>query len=272
MTNKTVAQTPKSPVLVQVKSITDITPQLRRITFCSPALRDYPAECPAAHVKIFLPRDGQLRPDLPTFGEKGPIWPENAIKPLLRTYTVRYVRPEAEEIDIEFILHGDNGPAAQFAQNAQAGEFIGVSYPAKTSPIGQYRHCYLVGDNTALPAIASLLESLPKQTGGHVFILLNRETDKLQFAKPDNVQIHWFIGDVQSKTDELIAEFKTLLLPENDVYFWLAGENNLVVELRNYLRREREYNKEFIYAIPYWRRGESEEQYNRRRHEVMDEE
>lgn len=272
MTDQTPKRRPKAPNLVQITAITDITPELRRITFSSPALHDYPAQCPAAHLKIFLAHQGQDKPDLPTLTEKGPVWTEGKIKPIVRSYTARYIRPELGEIDIEFILHGDEGPASQFAQRAKIGQYIGITYPGGPCLLSRYRHYYLVGDNTALPAIASLLETMPEQSAGHVFILLNEESGKLELTKPENVQIHWFIGESEFQTERLIAEFKKHTLPKDDVYFWLAGENNLVVKLRNYLRKECDYSKEYLYAVPYWRKGSNEEQYHRQRHVVMDEE
>lgn len=266
MTNTSKKNRPRVPNLVQVKAISDITPELRRITFHSPAIQDYPDECPAAHIKIFLPQPGQQQPTLPTISDKGPLWPENAIKPIVRSYTVRYVRPHLGEIDIEFVLHGDHGPASRFAQQAQIGQTIGISYPGGPCLLTESRHNFLVGDNTALPAIASLLEAMPSHNEGHVFILINNEAAKIELIKPQNIQIHWYIGDSDSQTLKLIAEFKQITLPQKECYFWLAGENDLVIQLRNYLN----YNREQIYAVPYWRKGLGEEQYHQQRHQVMD--
>jgi NADPH-dependent ferric siderophore reductase len=272
MTNTISTYRPKSPILVQVKDFIDVSLELRRITFYGSGLKNYPSSCTAAHLKIFLPRADQLKPTLPERGEKGPVWPEDAVKPAVRTYTVRSIRPELHEIDIEFVLHGDSGPASRFAAQAKAGQYIGISFPGGPSPLDQFQHNYLVGDNTALPAIAAILEAMPKQSQGDVYILLNNANAQIELVKPDNIKLHWFIGEHEQQTQHLIASFKSTPLELDNSYFWLAGENDLVIELRNYLRREKDVAKERLYAVPYWRRGSAEEQYHKQRHQVMDQE
>ena len=260
----------KRPALMKVTKFVDISSDLRRITFSSPELAYYPVDCAAAHIKIFLPHPHQEKPVLPTITENGPIWPTGEQRPIARSYTVRYIRPEQHEIDIEFVLHDAHGPAGLFAQNVQPGQYIAISYPRPlTTSFAQ--HNYLVGDNTAFPAIAAMLETMPKTSQGHVFLLAQQESAQIALIKPEKVTIHWFTGDRKQQTAELISAFKQLTRPEEQVYFWLAGENDLVVALRNYLRRERQYDKTMISAVPYWRQGVKEEDYHDTRHQVMDE-
>lgn len=85
---------PAPPRLIQVKRITDITPGMRSITFTSDDLHTYPDNTGGAHLKIFLPVKGQIKPTIPSFSEKGPVWPENEPRAIVRTYSVRAIRPE----------------------------------------------------------------------------------------------------------------------------------------------------------------------------------
>lgn len=258
------------PTLVKVTRFTDISSELRRITFTAPELANFPADCASAHIKIFLPHPGQKKPTLPTMTENGLVWPTGEPKPIARSYTVRYIRPEQQEIDIEFVLHGDHGPASLFAQNVQIGDAISLSQPRPINTAFTL-HNYLVGDNTAFPAIAAQLETRAKDSNGHVFLYAKDDSAKIDLIKPDNMTIHWFIGERKQQYAELIATFKQFVLPQDHVYFWLAGENDLVVELRNYLRKERQYDRTCISAVPYWREGVKEEDYHNIRHHVMDE-
>lgn len=138
MTTESTAAKPKyrptPPRLVQVKKIVDTSPHLRRITFHSPTLENYPSNCAGAHLKVFLPLPNQTQPELPVLGEKGPIWPAADIRPVVRTYSVRAVRPEQGEIDIEFALHDHSGPAVNFARHAKAGDWLGIPIPVAQRP------------------------------------------------------------------------------------------------------------------------------------------
>ncbi|MGV3070324.1 siderophore-interacting protein [Proteus mirabilis] len=113
---------PAPPRLVQVKRIVDITPGMRSITFTSDDLDNYPSHTGGAHLKIFLPVEGQTKPTIPTLTDKGPRWHANQPRALVRTYRVRARRPELKELDIALPVHEGAGPAINFALNATGGE------------------------------------------------------------------------------------------------------------------------------------------------------
>ncbi|VVA46396.1 Vibriobactin utilization protein ViuB [Serratia ficaria] len=260
----------RAPYLIAVSAIQDITPHLRRITFSAPDLRYYPANAAAAHIKVFLPQPGQERPDLPTLTENGPRWAAHAMRPIVRTYSIRAVRPEQEEVDIEFALHDHNGPAVEFARNARAGDKIGISNPGGPKPMLPEADFYcLAADPSSLPALAALLEALPAHAAGHAFIRVDSAADVIDLHKPAGVELSWIIGGTE-KTGDLIGQFRALTPPQAETHFWLAGEDRLVVELRRYLRRERQCDRNRLYAVPYWREGLNEEGYHNKRHEIMD--
>src|SRR5690606_35199058 len=126
---------PSSPVLLRVKEVLPISPSLRRITLAGPGMEHFPHHCPAAHIKVFLPRPHQEVPTLPELGPNGPIWPPAEVKPIVRTFSVRAFRPNQKELDIEFTCHGTIGPASRFALSAQVGDAIGISYPGGPDPM-----------------------------------------------------------------------------------------------------------------------------------------
>lgn len=265
-------ETPRSraPYLIEVARLRDITPHLRRITFSAPDLRFYPAEAAAAHIKVFLPLVGQTQPDLPTLTEKGPVWAADAVRPLIRTYSIRAVRPQQGEIDIEFALHDHSGPAVNFARQAKPGDKIGISNPGGPKPMLPAADFYcLAGDPSSLPAIAALLENLPAHSEGHAFIRVDTPADVIDLQKPAGVELSWIIGGTE-KTADLITQFCALPLPQSGTQYWLAGEDRLVVELRRYLLRERQCERNQLYAVPYWREGLNEEGYHQKRHDIMD--
>ena len=97
---------------VSVADISQLTPNLRRITFTGDKLAEYPNDGPATHFKLLLPAPGQAEIALPTAGPDGLVWPEP--RPLRRTYTPRYVDRDARRLVVDFVLHGDgNGTAGR---------------------------------------------------------------------------------------------------------------------------------------------------------------
>ncbi|APC11691.1 MULTISPECIES: siderophore-interacting protein [Providencia] len=262
---------PAPPQLIQVKSIRDVSPSIRCITFTGEKLSAYPTGCEGGHLKIFLAPDLKSQPALPVLTEKGRSWPENEPHPFVRTYSVRAIRPEIKEIDIEFAMHdGVTGPAYLFARDAKPGNWMGITNPGGPDPLLPIRkHYFMAGDSSSLPAIAALLEKMPKDAQGKVVLRLDSQEDIRELEKPQHVEIIWICGDI-TKTDALISTFKSWDIPTSDTAFWIAGEDQIIRDLRRFIRREKGFGREDIYAIPYWRHGYDEEGYHHERHAVMD--
>src|SRR6218665_1583190 len=90
-----------------------------------------------------------------------------------RTYTVRHVRPDVREVDVEFALHGDHGPATRWASRVRVGDPILIIGPDERSPDrtvgidfrpGSVERLLIAGDETADPAICAILEQVPRNT------------------------------------------------------------------------------------------------------------
>lgn len=267
------ARTP--PRLLQVVRSQAITPHLQRITLSGESLHGFPAQSHGAHIKIFLPRAHQQQPELPRLTEQGIQWPPAHERPITRTYTVRAYRPGENELDIEFVMHGDNadsGPAAYWAARAKPGDHLGIAGPGGPDPLLAPADWHLLaGDLTALPAIAALLENLPKESRGCVFIESESAADKFELAHPQGIEVHWLVR--QPQRELLVESIKKIAPPFGVTSFsaFIAGENFAVVSIRDYLRTTYGLTKKNLYAIPYWRRGQDEETYHQERHRIMDE-
>jgi NADPH-dependent ferric siderophore reductase len=262
---------PSAPRLLRVKRVATVTPGVIAVTLTGDGLDGFPSFCPAAHVKLFLPRAGQTRPALPSLGSNGPVWPEGEEKPIVRTYSVRSFRPEACEIDIEFAVHGVEGPATRFARTAQPGDYVGLSHPGGPDPMIPAASRYLfAGDTSALPAIASILEHLPAEAEGEALIRVDAEADVRELRRPAGVRVRWFVAG-PTELEELVAAFRALPWREDGLNVWLGGEHALVVGLRSYVSQEHGIAKEALYALPYWRYRYDEESYHEARDQVMSE-
>lgn len=258
---------PAPPCYVSVQKVVDISANLRRITFTGEDISNFPSFCPGAHIKVFLPLPNQQKPQLPIQTAEGKIWLDVNKKPFIRTYSVRNIRTERQEIDIEFVLHGDASPASKFAQEVNIGDFIGLSRPSGPDPMVPDSPVFsIVGDLTALPAIAAMLEVMPTNTSGQVRVSVLSEHDCISLIKPKEIEVTYYINDTASLVSDVLQESAI----QKECHFWIAGEENLVVPIRKFLLKEMKVKKSNLYAIPYWRQDLKEEEYHQTRHDIMD--
>lgn len=276
MTNQIEQQSPArgKPRLLEVVRATNITPHMRRVTLGGMELAGFPSGKQGSHVKLFLPRPGQNEPVLPTMGEQGPIWPAADQRPFVRTYTIRRFDAAAGELDLDFVLHGDNGPASAWAINAKPGDRVGLAGPGSRGPLPQDVEWYLfAGDETALPAISAHLETLPASAQGVAVVEIADAAEEQLITYQAQIPLYWLhrnaIPAGQSKL--LLQKVKAIALPTGKVFAWVAAEAAATVAIRNYWRKECGLGKVQVEAIPFWKAGASEEIYHAERHHVMDE-
>jgi NADPH-dependent ferric siderophore reductase len=187
---------------VRVKRADRLTPHFIRVTFHSDDLQYFGTDCLDQRIKVVLPL---AETGLDTFPQGGDWWdawralPNEQRNPF-RTYTVRAVRPAEREVDVLFVSHGDSGPASSWVANATAGDEAILVGPNALSPDsasgiawnpGASRRLLLAGDETAAPAILAILESLPHDATGSVFIEVPDAADVLPVVAPDGVDVTW---------------------------------------------------------------------------------
>lgn len=258
------------PRLLQVLRVTQLTPHMRRITLGGDELAGFPSGRAGSHVKVLLPRAGQDKPVLPTPGPDGPQWPPAEQRPIARTYTIRRFDAAAGELDVDFVLHGHAGPAAQWAAGAQPGDSVGIAGPGTRGPIRPDADYYLfLGDASALPAIAAHLEALPATARGHAWVEVTGPDEEQPLTYAAQIPLTW-LHRRSGEPSPLVPALHDLPWPEGVVFAWVAGEAFTVAALRNHLRSQCGLSARQIEATPFWRAGLSEERYHDERHQVMD--
>ena len=173
----------------QVRRVHQLGDNFRRFTFTGPTMDRFDSGGYDQRIKLILPLDGLGMAPLPG----GPDWylrwrelPDEMRNPI-RTYTVRAVRPELAEVDVDIALHGRLGPAGRWAIDARAGDEIVIFGPdaAHGGPYGgidflppaHSDRLLLAGDPTALPAIAAILEQLPADARGIALVEVEAAAD-----------------------------------------------------------------------------------------------
>lgn len=186
-------------------AVTSLTPHFVRVTLTGDELADFSAVGLDQRIKVLLPLDGHGFSDLPEGEDWFAAWralPDATRNPI-RTYTVRSFRPDAHELDIDFVAHGDAGPASRWVSACRVGDELRIVGPrvpespedlpsgaAEFAP-GSANRILLAGDETAAPAICAILEALDVSAVGHVFIEVPTDADRLPVSAPAGVEVRW---------------------------------------------------------------------------------
>ncbi len=190
---------------VRVAAVTSLTPHFVRVTLAGDELGAFSSVGLDQRIKVVLPIPGLGFTDLPDGEDWYAAWralPDEARNPL-RTYTVRSFRPDAHELDIDFVAHGDAGPASRWVSSCRVGDelrIVGPAVPSSPAELptgaaefapGSANRILLAGDETAAPAICAILEALDVSTVGHVFIEVPTDADRLPVTAPAGVEVRW---------------------------------------------------------------------------------
>lgn len=215
---------------LQVLRVESLSPNMKRVVLGGEALAGFHSASFDDHIKFML--------DV------------GAAEPVRRDYTPRHFDAAAGELTLEFALHGD-GPAASWAAQAAPGQRATNAGPRGSFIIPlDYDWHLLVGDDTALPAIARRLEELPRGARAIVILQVPDVADRRSLASQADVALQWV-----SNTTELVAAVHALTLPAGDGYAWCAGEAGAMATLRKILVDEKGHDRHAIRAAAYWKHG-----------------
>lgn len=237
--------------ILTVKHTVYLSPHYLRITLTGDDVPLFKHTKAGANNKIFLPSDVDNQV---YFDQK---------KSIRRTYTHRGIDLDKKEMIIDFVAHGDSGPASAWAIQAKPGDKLGVAMKSKTSDLYPKANWYLlVGDATGIPVLASILESLHPTATGIVFIEVLNKEEEIPLSTSANIQINWIYNDSPGEKFPLVAAVRNAKLPEiNKIsrFGYVAAEFTTIKEVRQYLRKEKGWKQEELHAYAYWKYGKSEE-------------
>jgi len=251
-----------------VQNAERITPHCMRVTLAGEALEGFDSPGFDDHVKLFFPdgSTGELHlPNLATSDDKAP-------RPVMRDYTPRFwdvTTAGTYTLVIDFALHNTAGPATAWAQQAAPGQRLGIGGPRGSLLVPLAFDGYvLIGDDTALPAIARRLAELPTGTPVLTLVEVEDAADEQALPTQANARIHWIHrnGAAAGDSAALLTILQKQSLPAGDIHAWIACETGVAKALRTYLINQREVYPKWIKASGYWRRG------NAAAHDTVDDE
>ncbi|WP_335938516.1 siderophore-interacting protein [Streptomyces sp. PTD5-9] len=237
-----------------------ISPHMVRVVFGGDGLDGFELSgCTDHYVKICFAPEGADYPhpfDMARIREEQPreLWPTT------RTYTVRSWDPAARELAIDFVVHGDEGLAGPWALRAVPGERMTLLGPGGGyAPDASADWHLLVGDESALPAIAASLERMPAGAVAHTFVEVADAADEQKIVTPDGVAVTWLHRGERPVGEALIAAVTALEFPAGEVQAFVHGEAGFVKEIRRHLRLDRAVPLSRLSVSGYWRLGQNDE-------------
>ncbi|GAA2820939.1 siderophore-interacting protein [Saccharopolyspora taberi] len=249
---------------LEVLRTAELSPSMRRITVGGEELAGFRDQHTGPNIKVFVPRPEQSRPVLPVLDPATGRyrWPEPHERPTMRTYSVRRYDEERGELDIDFVLHGDHGVASSWARDARPGDLLGVMGPGGRT-CRESDWYLLVGDETALPAIAAIVEQLPVTARGQVFVEVADAAEQQHLVCPPDLRLTWLHRDgVPAGSSTLLADAVRAVDVPSGASAWVAGESSMVRGIRRHLRDERRLDAASVLAVGYWKHGMAEPDYH----------
>ena len=247
------------PRVVEVRRVVRLTPRMTRLTLGGDQMAGF--ECPgaASHIRVFLPdaETGELVLPLP--GPDGNAFPEDRPRPQSRAYTPRRWRPDAMELDVDFALH-DHGPGAAWAASVKEGDPAVISGRAGGAhfPDPDADWHLVAGDESALPAVGTLLEALPPGAKATVLVEVQDADEEQELESPADLQARWIHrreGETPGRA--LAAALRDVDLPDGDGRIWVSCEASAMREIRRHFLEERGVDRKALRTQGYWKAGES---------------
>lgn len=295
---------------VEVTAVELISPTFVRIEFGAAALADFGVDGPLhdQRIKLVFPNDAGR---LASFDGADESWFTTWMdipaeeRGHMRTYSVREVRGEGADtrLVVDFVLHlaeGATGPGSAWAAQAKVGDRLVLLGPRRGVPFGGIefdpgaaRNLFLAGDETAVPAVASILADLPGSSVGTAMLEVPTAADVQELSCPEGIEVVWLpregaphgekqiaavrehfglaptvelVDDVAvdpdlwetptySSSGELLDDKVVVGHDLAGLYAWIAGESKVVTTLRRALVKELEVDRHQVAFMGYWRQG-----------------
>ena len=246
--------------LTTVAAVEDVHPHLRRITFAGGDLATFEPLGPDTFLYVLLPPPGRGELTIDesfTWDAYATMAPED--QPVGAYYTLRAWRPEVEELDCLFVIHGE-GAASTWAAQAKRGDPVALWGPRTAyHPPADTDWLLLAADETGLPAVAVILEQLPAGMPALVVAEVADEHEHQELPTRDGVAVTWLHRDgAAAGTTTLLPDaVRALDWPPGKPYVWGAGESRTMTAIRRHVRDDKGLERDAVSLVAYWRHASS---------------
>jgi NADPH-dependent ferric siderophore reductase len=248
----------KPPRRVTVTAVSKIAPRLVSVEVAGEELDGFAEAAPTAHLKVMLPPPGAERLLLPEQGPDGPVWThDESLRPVMRTYTPRRYDPATKKLEIQFVLHGV-GPASEWAERVAVGDEIAVAGPGGRFAFDPaVERWWLAADESALPAVGTLLDVLPETASAEVHIEVEGPDDEIELPSAAKTVVTWHHRRSATAFGAELADAARSADIADGTRIWVACEAAAMRGIRRYFTRERGLPASSLVTRGYWRTGEA---------------
>lgn len=237
-----------------------VAPSIVRVTVAGPEFADFQSAGPADHVRVFFPdaTTGELVAPLPVGpGEDGVVRPDRAsisrdFTPLPRTVD------GGVEVDLDFYVHPDPGPASAWAETARPGDELVVVGPRGSRRAPQrIDGLVLICDETSLPSASRWIRDAPAGIAVEVIAAVSDDGDWVAgyLGAVPSVDARTHVVASGAGGAGVLAALDRIGPIGEGTFVWAAGEASSLVPVRRHLRRTLGLRPAQASVSGYWRRG-----------------
>ncbi len=220
---------------VAVSEVSRVTPQLVRIV-ATGELNDWSISGgPGGHFKVFIPQAAEDH--------------------VMRTYTVREYDAQAGRLTVDFAVHAP-GPATTWAVNAAPGAPFQISGGARSGyePSERAGWTVFLADQSALPAVAAILEGLPTGYPVKALIEIPAPEEQLELTSNAELEVEWIV-EQGAPCEQLVMSALALGLPDGEGDVWVGCEADAMRQIRRNLLHDRGLSPRSAHTRAYWKRN-----------------
>ena len=264
---------PERPqIVLEVLERIQLTPHLVRIIAGGPGMSavEDNGKSDAYAKMIFRAPGSELTPPYDMAALREQLPPEEL--PSVRTYSIRKFDLANERIWVDFVVHGTEGVAGPWADNAQPGDplvLLGIGGGYAPDPEADWH--LLAGDEAAIPAISAALEAMPAGAEGVVLLEVAGADEHLDLIVPDGFDVRWLHRDGREPgtTDLLVDAVRGLDWRDGQVQVFIHGERGAMKQLRPHLTDERGVDRSQLSLSAYWAHGRREDRFQAEKREEI---
>lgn len=216
-------------------------------------LERLPVDEPAASVRLLLPSTPGSDLAIPTWNGNEFLLADGS-RPIIRTFTPIRKPGERSALTLDVVIH-EGGAASDWAVNATIGDQAAISGPGRGyTPDPEASAFLLTGDESAVPAITQLVETLATRWPVHVGIEVRSPEAIRDLGVDRAATIEWRVlpeGELPGSAQMAFVEGADL---ERGTKIWAAGEAAAMQRIRQYLFKDRGIERSDTMIRGYWKR------------------
>lgn len=180
-------------------------------------------------------------------------------RPISRVYTIRSYDVSKNIVEIDFVLHEGTSPAMRWLGQATPGSTIMMVGP-RPHFVPDYalgKKALFFADDTAIPAIYSILQQWPDSAKGIIHIECSEPSCARELPDISGVEKNIYIrqpNEHAGKTGSLVRAAQSVN-DAADYQIWVACERDETRAIRKHFIKDCGVSKNDIKAIGYWRYG-----------------